>query len=289
MVMQPYNPKTPEILERLGFNAKKAKAAIRGGKVELSDDEKKRAAEIQTDSVREIVDVCRINGIKIITLDDRDYPLLLKNIENPPIVLFCAGNLNGTDKAITVSVVGTRKPSEYSVSVTGQIISQLCEVGAVITSGLAMGIDREVHKACINSGGRTIGVLGCGIMVNYPAKNAKLKRDIIANGGAVISELLPYSKPSGDYFQHRNRIISGLSKGTLIIEADENSGALLTATHACDQGRDVFYIPPHDILSESFMGAALLARDGAVPVFGHIDILGYLLGREELKKLAGKS
>lgn len=284
--MQPYNPKTLEILERSGFNAEKAAAAIRDGKVQLSDDEKKRAAETRNGSVREVLDICRINGIRIITLDDSEYPLLLKNIENPPIVLFCAGNLSGLDDAITVSVVGTRKPADYSIAVTRKIIPQLCEVGAVITSGLAVGIDREVHIACLYSGGRTIGVLGCGIMVNYPADNARLKREIIANGGAVISELLPYTKPSADYFQHRNRIISGLSKGTLVIEADEKSGALLTANHACEQGREVFYIPPHDIMSPRFMGAVLLGRDGAVPVFSYLDILCSLLRGEELEKLA---
>lgn len=283
--MQPYNRKTLEILERSDYNAEKAAAAIRDGQVLLTDDEKKRAAETRNGSVREVLDICRKNGIRIITLNDNDYPMLLKSIDNPPIVLFCAGNLSGLDNALTVSAVGTRNPSSYSISVTRRIIPQLCEVGAVITSGLAVGIDYEVHKACINSGGRTIGVLGCGIMINYPADNAKLKREIIENGGAVISELLPYTRPSADYFQYRNRIISGLSKGTLVIEADEKSGALLTANHACEQGREVFYIPPHDILSPRFMGAASLGRDGAVPVFNYLDILCSLLSGEEFEKL----
>lgn len=286
IVMQPYNPKTLEILERFDYNTEKTAAAIRDGKVQLSDDEKKRAAETRNGAVREVLDVCRKNGIRIITLGDSEYPQILKNIENPPIVLFCAGNLSGLDDAITVSAVGTRKPSDYSIAVTRKIIPQLCEVGAIITSGLAVGIDREVHRACLYSGGRTIGVLGCGIMVNYPADNAKLKRAIAENGGAVISELLPYTRPSADYFQYRNRIISGLSKGTLVIEADEKSGALLTANHACEQGREVFYIPPHDILSSRFMGAVLLGRDGAVPVFSYLDILASLLRHDEFEKLA---
>ena len=283
--MQPYNRKTLEILERFDYNAEKAAAAIRDGNVLLTDDEKKRAAETRNGSVREVIDICRRNGIKIITFDDSEYPVLLKNIDNPPIVLFCAGNLNGLDDTITVSAVGTRKPSDYSIAVTRHIIPQLCKVGAVITSGLAVGIDYEVHKACLNSGGRTIGVLGCGIMVNYPADNAKLKRAIVENGGAVISELLPYTRPSADYFKYRNRIISGLSKGTLVIEADEKSGALLTANHACEQGREVFYIPPRDILSPRYMGVASLGRDGATPVFNYLDILCSLIKGEELEKI----
>ncbi len=283
--MQPYNRKTLEILEQFDYNAEKAAAAIRDGNVPLTDDEKKRAAETRNGSVREVLDICSKNGIRMITLDDSEYPMLLKNIDNPPIVLFCAGDLSGLDSAITVSAVGTRNASNYSISVTRRIISRLSRVGAIITSGLAVGIDYEVHRTCINNGGRTVGVLGCGIMVNYPAGNAQLKRDIIKCGGAVISELLPYTKPSADYFKYRNRIISGLSKGTLIIEADEKSGALITANHACEQDREVFYIPPHDILSPRFMGVAPLGRDGATPVFNYLDILYPLLSNEEYEKI----
>lgn len=282
LVMQPYNRRTIEILEHFDYNAEKAAAAIRDGEVLLTDDEKQRAKEVRNGAVREVIKLCSENDIKIITLDDEEYPSLLKNIDNPPIVLFCAGDLGKLDGELTVSAVGTRESSDYGISVTRQIIPQLVKVGAVITSGLAVGIDAAAHKSCIDSGGRTVGVLGCGILVNYPAKNAQLKREIIESGGAVISELLPFTKPSPDYFQHRNRIISGLSLGTLVLEADEKSGALITANHACEQGREVFFIPPHDIFSPRFMGVAALGRDGAVPVYSYLDILYSLLKTADL-------
>lgn len=287
--MQPYNRRTINILERFDFNAKKAAAAIRDGKVLLSEEEKQRAKEIRNGAVQEVMKLCFDNGIKIITLDDEEYPYLLKHIDNPPIVLFCAGNLGGLDGEFTISAVGARYPSKYGISVTTQIIPQLVKIGAVVISGLAVGIDAAAHKSCIDSGGRTIGVLGCGSLINYPAENAWLKREIIQSGGAVISELLPFTTPSADYFRHRNRIISGLSPGTLVLEASETSGALITANHACEQGREVFYIPPHDIMSERFMGVAFLGRDGAVPVFSYIDIIYTLLNTASLDEFIKRS
>lgn len=282
LVMQPCNHKTIEILEHFDNNPEKAAAAIRDGRVLLTENEKQRAKEVRNGAVREVLRICYDNGIKIITLDDEEYPPLLKNISDPPIVLFCAGDIKNLDGALTVSAVGTRNPSDYGIAVTKRIIPQLAKVGAVITSGLAVGIDAAVHKSCIDSGGRTIGVLACGIMVNYPAENMRLKREIVANGGAVISELLPFTKPSADYFQYRNRIISGLSLGTLVIEASEKSGALITANHACEQGREVFFIPPHDILAPRYMGVAALGRDGATPVFSYLDVLYPLLKTTDL-------
>lgn len=277
LVMKPYNFRTVEILGQFDFIPEKAAAAIRSGRVLLSADEKKRASKITASDVREVVELCRNSGVRIITFDSDEYPVLLKRIYNPPIVLFCVGNLEGIDKQLTVSAVGTRKASDYGLAVTQKIISQLARDGVVITSGLALGIDTAVHKACLDGGGRTIGVLACGIFVDYPRGHSGLKRQIAKSGGAVISELLPFETPTAEYFQHRNRIISGLSLGTLIIEADEKSGALITANLACEQGREVFFIPPHDILSPHFMGVADLGRDGAVPVYSHIDILAALL------------
>lgn len=287
LVMQPYNRRTLEILEHFGFNAEKAAVAIRDGKVNITEDEKRRAKETRNNAVNDIINKCRNNNIKIITLDDKEYPALLKNIDNPPIVLFCKGNLKGIDGGLTVSVVGTRNASAYGIDVTKRIISQLAQVGAVITSGLAAGIDAAAHKACIDNGGQTIAVLACGMFVDYPLENTRLKHEIIESGGAVISELLPYTKPSADYFQHRNRIISGLSLGTLVIEASGQSGALITANHACEQGREVFYIPPHNILSPHFMGVAALGRDGAVPVFSYLDIIRTLIGQTDILRRYG--
>lgn len=274
LVMQPFNKKTNFILSECGGDAAQAGRNIRDGKYDfLSDTEKKNAESVRMKDVRELIKTCAQNSVRIITLDDGEYPPLLRGIENPPIVLFCAGDLSGLDRVITLSAVGARNVSDYGINVTHQIIEPLAKLGMVIVSGMAVGTDAEVHRACLAQHGRTIGVLGCGILVNYPAENAQLKRDIIAGGGAIISELLPYSKTFAAYFDTRNRIISGLSLGTLVIEAGEKSGALLTAWHAAEQEREVFCIPPRDLFSTRYNGVVPLLREEAVPVYNFTDIL----------------
>lgn len=289
MVMTPHNPKTALILSQYDNNAKAAAEAVRDGKIPfLSEEEKRRAAEIRSGAVQNVLAVCRENNVAVISLDDERYPKLLKNIENPPVILFCAGDISGLDEAFTLSVVGTRFASDYGFSVTKSLVSSLAKLGAVITSGLAVGLDSAAHRACIDAGGRTIGVCGCGILVDYPKGHGALKQKIIEKGGAVISELLPYTKPSGGYFQHRNRIISGLSLGTLVLEAGEISGCLLTAQHALEQGREIFAVPPHDILDARFAGTAALIRDGATPVFSYIDIVRTLMKNSSLSEYLRK-
>lgn len=274
LVMQPFNKKTHFILEECGGDASEAGRRIRDGRYDfLSDVQKKNAESVRMKDVREVIELCAKNDVRIITFDDEEYPPLLRGIENPPIVLFCAGSLAGLERAITLSAVGARTITEYGVNVTHRIIEPLVKLGFVIVSGMAVGADAEAHKACLAQGGRTIGVLGCGILVNYPRENAQLKRDIIENGGAIISELLPLSKASGRYFDTRNRIISGLSLGTLVVEAGEHSGSLLTARHASEQEREVFCVPPQDLFSTRFNGVVPLLREDAVPVYNFTDIL----------------
>lgn len=274
LVMQPFNKKTNFILSECGGDAQLAAKNIRDGKYGfLSDTEKKNAESVRTKDVRELMETCAKHGVRVITLDDDEYPPLLRGIENPPIVLFCAGSLAGLDKAITLSAVGARNVSDYGINVTHRMIEPLARLGVAVVSGMAVGTDAEVHKACLAVGGRTIGVLGCGILVNYPAENAQLKRDVVANGGALISELLPYSRSFAAYFNTRNRIISGLSLGTLVIEAGDKSGALLTARHASEQEREVFCVPPQDLFSSRFNGVVPLLREDALPVYNFTDIL----------------
>jgi DNA processing protein len=178
-----------------------------------------------------------------------------------------------------MSVVGARKCSDYSITVADSICSKLTQLGMVIVSGLAVGLDTAAHKACLKEGGRTVGILACGCLVNYPAENEQLKKKIIERDGALISELLPYSTTRAAYFQQRNRLISGISLGTLIIEASEQSGCLLTAKHVLEQGRDLFCITPHDIADERYMGVVPLLRDGAIPVYSCEDIVNeYIYG-----------
>lgn len=294
MVMMPYNPKTTLILNEFNQNAKAAAKAIRDGEIHfLSDDEIKRSKEIRNNAVRSVMKTCAENNVQIITLEDERYPKLLKTIENPPIVLFVAGDISGLDEGFTLSVVGTRNASPYGYEITKDLISSVTRLGAVIISGLAIGLDSAAHTACLDAGGRTIGVCGCGIMVDYPKGNGALKRRIVDNGGAVISELLPFTNTFGEYFKHRNRIISGLSLGTLVLEAGEKSGCLLTAQHALDQGREVFAVPPHHISKARFSGTAILIREGAVAVFNYIDIVQALMKsgglNEYFKNILGKN
>lgn len=274
LVMQPYNKKTHFILDECGGDAAEAGRRIRDGKYDfLSDVQRKNAESVRMKDVREVMELCAKNNVRIITLDDEEYPPLLRGIENPPIVLFCAGSLAGLERSITLSVVGARNITEYGINVTHRIIEPLVKLGFVIVSGMAVGADAEAHKACLTQGGRTVGVLGCGILVNYPRENAQLKRGIIENGGAIISELLPMSKASAGYFDTRNRIISGLSLGTLVVEAGEHSGSLLTARHASEQDREVFCVPPQDLFSTRFNGVVPLLREDAMPVYNFTDIL----------------
>ncbi len=274
LVMLPYNVKTYSILEEYGYDPIEAAKAIRDGKVPfLSDAEKQRAKVIRTGDVRMVMSLCCNNNVRIITLDDEEYPEALKSIYNPPIVLFCAGSLANLNNEFAISVVGTRHGSEYAFQVTDFVVSPLARMGTVIVSGLAKGLDTAAHNACLNNGGRTIGVCACGIFTDYPSGSGYLKRRIVESGGALISELLPNDNTSAAYFKFRNRIISGLSHGTLVIEAGDRSGCFLTANHALEQGREVFAVPPCNIMNPACNGTASLLRDGAVPVFSYLDIL----------------
>lgn len=274
LVMEPHNPKTHFILEECGGDASEAARRIRDGKYDfLSVAQKKNAEIVRMKDVREIMALCGKNGVRIITLDDEEYPPLLRGIENPPIVLFCAGSLKGLDSSITLSVVGARSISDYGLKVTNRVLEPLVKLGIVIVSGIAVGADAAAHSVCLRNHGRTVAVLGCGILVNYPAENAALKREIIANGGAIVSELLPLAKPSARYFHTRNRMIAGLSLGTLVTEAGSGSGSLLTANHALAQERDVFCVPPQDLFLPRYNGVVPLLREGAKPVYNFTDIL----------------
>ena len=278
LVMTPYNPKSKEILDICGGDVEKAAKYIRDGECRiLSDAERQRAQRIRSGDVRRVMEVCRENDIRIITLDDEEYPLRLRVIHNPPIVLFVKGSFEGLDSEVSIAVVGTRSPDKYSVNAGKMICGQLTAVGTVIVSGLAVGLDSAAHRACLDGGGRTIGVLACGMLVDYPVESHQLKEDILRSGGALVSELLPFTHTSASYFRYRNRIISGLCFGTLILEASMRSGCLLTAEHTIEQGRDLFCIPPHDITSARFSGVNSLLRDGAIPVFSYIDIVNQYL------------
>ena len=211
--------------------------------------------------------------ISVITLKDKDYPQLLTEIINAPPVLYIAGTFKKEDDRFALGVVGTRKVSSYGRQVTEQFARELAEGRVTVVSGLAHGIDTMAHTATLDAGGRTIAVLASGLDTIYPADNVGLARRIVASGqGALITEFPLGVKPDSRNFPARNRIISGLSLGILVTEAPKQSGALITANFALEQGRDVFAVP-NSIYSPGSVGVNKLIQDGAHLVTNVQDIL----------------
>jgi DNA processing protein len=222
---------------------------------------------------QEILEKMAKENIKIAGFDDKLYPKLLKEIYDPPQIIYYKGSLLKNDD-FCLAVVGTRKFSAYGERVTGQIVKDLARNNLTIVSGLAIGIDALAHNATLEAGGRTIAVLGSGLYKYniYPSSNRYLADKIINSGGAVISELAPTTPPLRFNFPQRNRIISGLSLGTLVIEAGEKSGSLITAQFSLDQNRDVFSVPG-SIYSLVSAGANKLIKQGAKLVSSAADII----------------
>lgn len=212
-------------------------------------------------------------GVSVLTWRDPVYPALLREIDGSPPVLYVKGQLKEADR-FSMAVVGTRNADTYGLQVTERLVTELARGQVTIVSGLALGIDTIAHTAALEAGGRTIGVLACGLDVVYPARNAKLARRIGEEGqGVLISEYPLGVRPESSNFPARNRIISGLSQNVLVVEAGERSGALITAEFASKQGREVFAVPGN-IFSSRSSGTNRLIRDGAHLVQDIKDILG---------------
>lgn len=214
-------------------------------------------------------------GISTLTMLDLEYPTNLRQVADPPPVLFIRGELAPRDTA-AVALVGTRRATPYGKAVAERLASELAHAGVTLVSGLARGIDTVVHHAAVEAGGRTIAVLGNGLDQVYPAENSGLARAVLANqAGALVSEFGPGIPPDALNFPRRNRIISGLSLVTVIVEAGEPSGALITADFALEQGRDVLAVPG-SIFSPTCAGTNHLLKQGATPVTSADDILEVL-------------
>jgi DNA processing protein len=203
-----------------------------------------------------------------VTWHDESYPELLRQVHDPPLFFFMRGDFDPAD-ALAVAVVGSRSPSSYGRRMARQLSAGLADRGITVVSGMARGIDAEAHWAALKAGGRTIAVLGCGIDVVYPSEHHHLMMRI-AKSGAVLSEFPMGTQPDAENFPGRNRIISGISLGTVVVEAAERSGSLITAHFAADQGREVFAVPgpvgdrsrgPHKLLRQ---GAALAESENDV-------------------------
>ena len=205
------------------------------------------------------------------TWHDEDYPRRLKEVVDAPPVLYCKGRLQPEDET-SVAVVGTRRPTEYGYRVTTELCTELAARGVTVVSGLALGIDARAHKATLDARGRTVAVLGNGLDTVYPRENRRLAERIVEDGGAVVSEFPLGARPEASNFPRRNRIISGMTLGTLITEASETSGTRWTVYHALEQNREIFCVPG-SIYSDASKLTNRLIREGAKLVCDVSDIL----------------
>jgi len=239
----------------------------------ISSALKSRLCDKALDSSYSILRYCRENKVDVITYADKRYPQRLKLIETPPVVLYCMGKLPDLNKRLCVGMVGTRKMSEYGKQSAYKISYELASANAVIVSGMALGVDAVSACGAMEAGGDTVAVLGCGISVVYPKEHKKLMGEI-GRKGAIITEYPPMERPNARNFPRRNRIISGLSQGVIIIEGDMRSGALITASRAIAQGREVFALPGK-INESNSDGPNELIRNGANVVLSSDDILNF--------------
>lgn len=228
-----------------------------------------KANRHQEEAAQELQNIKKHN-VEVVTIWDENFPPLLKNIYDPPVILYYCGTLEQNDR-YAIGIVGARRPTAYGLTTAETLAKELASRGITIVSGLAVGIDSSAHRGTLQGGGRTIAVLGSGLDRLYPPESKPLARKIVKQG-AVVSEFPLGTKPEAGNFPRRNRIISGLSLGVVIIEAAQKSGALITAEFATEQGREVFVVPGN-ITSTKHVGSHQLIKQGAKLVQSVDDIL----------------
>ena len=236
-------------------------------------------------------------GIRLALIGQKEYPEVLRHIPHPPFGIYLRGNTisaiaemqNSTEMMPTIAIVGTRRASADGKKLARSFARELASAGCTIVSGLAFGIDAAAHEGALDAGGATIAVLAGGLDVVYPQSHDALARRLLANGGTLISEYPPGEEPFGYRFIERNRIISGISRGALIIEAPESSGALATARFAVEQNRDVF-VMPGSVSASNFKGSHALIRQGAELVTSSDDILrAYCIDKKKSISMSGSA
>ena len=237
----------------------------------LSEKAENALLDKSLDIAREVKAKIEEMGGYILTIEDSEYPPLLKNIYDPPYVLYMYGEHLDWRSLLTITVVGTRIPTIYGEKVTEHLARELAMSGAMIVSGMARGIDSIAGITAMKCGGKTVAVLGSGLDVVYPPENKDLY-DRISKNGVIITEYPPGTKPKRENFPRRNRIMAGLSYGILVTQAPEKSGALITASHAIENGRDLYAVPA-DIFDSESIGSNRLIRQGAKAVMCAEDII----------------
>ena len=267
------NPKIYEIIRAYGSAKAVYERVSKGDMTLIPSNRIENVRKASLDKSDKIIKFCKDNKIDIITIDDKAYPVMLKNIYNPPTVLFVEGDLSCLKNHFSLSIVGPRRPEPYAVRLGVNICGGLAGCKTVLVSGFADGIDSIAHTECIKRNVPTVAVLACGHTVEYPARSFGMRAQVKKSGGAVISELLPDTQCCREYFKHRNRIISGLSYGTVVVGGENKSGSLLTANNAFDQDRDLFFTMPPDTLDGRYSKIIRFLRDGAHPVYDFYDVI----------------
>ena len=237
----------------------------------LTERTKRALCDKSLQRATEILDQCEREGIGVLCYDEEVYPRALREIQKPPMLLYYRGNLPDFNRNLCVGIVGTRSMSAYGMKQAYKMSYELASAGAIVVSGMAKGIDGVAAAAALKAEGTTVAVLGCGVDVVYPSHHRNLSCEI-ARTGIILSEYAPGAKPNNYHFPMRNRIISGLSQATVVIEAGMGSGSLITAKDAILQGRDVFAIPAN-VGSKGADGTNGLLRDGARMALSTADIL----------------
>ena len=268
-----YSAKLSKIIDEFSS----AKDLYNAGEIEwrmstsLTEKQVQKLITCDLNQSEEVILSCNDNNWQIIDYDDSRYPNRLKQIIDPPAVLYACGELPDIDNLVAIGIVGTRKASEYAVKATHILSKGITEAGALVVSGGALGIDTYAHKGAISAGGKTVAVLGNGLGANYLKQNESLRR-IISQNGALVTEFQPFTPATKITFPLRNRIISGLSLGVVVVEAGVKSGSLITANLAINQNRDVYAVPS-SIMASEFAGTNKLIADGAKIALDPISIL----------------
>lgn len=253
--------------EEIYFSEEKAFLEVEG----ITEKTLEVLADKNLETAHKILQECTEKGIGILTLADGQYPQKLKHIYDPPVVLYYKGKLPDWEKQPTIGVVGTRKATPYGLQTAMRLSNQIAQCGGLVVSGGAFGGDTMALQGALRAEKPVVGVLGCGVDVVYPKSNRNLFDQIIEDG-CLLSEYPPKTPPNGWHFPIRNRIISGISDGVLVVEAPESSGALITARSAWDQGRDVFVVPGN-IDVPTCVGSNGLLQQGAIAVLSGWDVL----------------
>lgn len=239
----------------------------------LSDRDRTLLERRDLAAVYPVLDACRAQGLRILTMQDAAYPESLRNIPDPPAVLYVKGELPALDLDPAIAVIGTRRASPYGLKMAGTLAAEIIDCGGIVLSGLTAGIDSAAVRGALYTGGRCIAVLGTA----HEQENSSLARDV-ADYGAVISEYAPGTRSQRYFFRERNRITAGLSAGVLVVEAPEKSGALLFAQEALEQGKDIFAVPGNAD-AENSVGTLALLREGATVATCGWDVMSEYVSR----------